>query len=391
MQNQREMPTSTQRRLEIIDALRGVAVLLVIATHTFGPLIRRGDLPVYIGRFPFSLFMPLVNGTYAVQLFFLLSGFVLYLPYAQGRRHMRGIGNAVSYLRHRAYRLLPLFWLSFLVPMFLYFGYQSWDVRMHQLVAMFTFTFPFTREMFLPPYNYPLWSLGVEIWLSLLLPLIIIIIRRMGIRTTMLFLLLISVGTRLFAVITSGTYGTDMIISSPWAQLDCFGFGIVVAHLYTHAQATRPLRDVLCGSALVLAGGFFTDWASVEIVTWESVPFAFLMVNAGFALVVHGLLHLRHRRAVKLFANPLLCQLGIMCYSLYVWHVPILSGLSRTLAERDPVTLSLCAVTLLVVGTLSYRYVEFGHVADTRSLFVFPKVQAKRRPRRNGERRLVQA
>ena len=51
---------------------------------------------------------PLVSaGNYGVEIFFVLSGFVLYLPYCNGRPFV-----ARTYLVHRARRLLPLFYVA---------------------------------------------------------------------------------------------------------------------------------------------------------------------------------------------------------------------------------------------------------------------------------------
>ena len=65
------------------------------------------------------------------------------------------------------------------------------------------------------------------------------------------------------------------------------------------------------------------------------------------------------------FANPALQLLGMMCYSIYVWHGVALRGMAgyRVTLEEMPGWIAVLPLIVL----LSYRYIEFGHVRDTRS------------------------
>jgi thiosulfate dehydrogenase (quinone) large subunit len=69
---------------------------------------------------------------------------------------------------------------------------------------------------------------------------------------------------------------------------------------------------------------------------------------------------------------------GMMSYSIFVWHAPILRLLrparSGNLAFVEGSLLSLSAV--LIIAAISYRFVEFPTVKDWRSLFLLPPRQA---------------
>jgi peptidoglycan/LPS O-acetylase OafA/YrhL len=60
------------------------------------------------------------------------------------------------------------------------------------------------------------------------------------------------------------------------------------------------------------------------------------------------------------------------CYSLYVWHgvtiLPMIGG------SYTVVTIGTYFATVLATSALSYRYIEFGHVRDRRSLFRVARV-----------------
>ena len=74
------MGISASQRYRQLDSLRGVAALVVVLGHLY--LTVNDDGASGLFRTPLS---PFVTGPAAVVLFFVLSGFVLSLPYASGR------------------------------------------------------------------------------------------------------------------------------------------------------------------------------------------------------------------------------------------------------------------------------------------------------------------
>ena len=86
----------TPSRLDFLDALRGIAALLVVVQHV-------GER--YIGWIPGFAATWFSFGRFGVTIFFLVSGFVI--PYAFEKE------NAVrSFWIKRFFRLYPLYWLS---------------------------------------------------------------------------------------------------------------------------------------------------------------------------------------------------------------------------------------------------------------------------------------
>jgi peptidoglycan/LPS O-acetylase OafA/YrhL len=66
----------------------------------------------------------------------------------------------------------------------------------------------------------------------------------------------------------------------------------------------------------------------------------------------------------------------MMCFSLYVWHEPLLRHVfAFEAAPLDDLarTLPLYLFLLLAIAALSYRFIEFGRSADWRALFLLDR------------------
>jgi peptidoglycan/LPS O-acetylase OafA/YrhL len=90
----RSPPARGERRIDALDSLRGIAILMVLASHLLPPALRLPAAP------------PALEGVGrgGVILFFLLSG---YLIFGNVRRQPTAI-----FLRRRLFKILPSYWLS---------------------------------------------------------------------------------------------------------------------------------------------------------------------------------------------------------------------------------------------------------------------------------------
>ncbi|MGH7092747.1 MAG: hypothetical protein ACREFB_04350 [Stellaceae bacterium] len=97
------------------------------------------------------------------------------------------------------------------------------------------------------------------------------------------------------------------------------------------------------------------------------------VLDAGLVLMVCAALAPQSRLGAALCWRPLQL-LGMMCYSVYIWHLPILNLLMPQRAAMSGVafaeSLALAVSAALGIAALSYRFIEFGRVADWRSLFL---------------------
>jgi Acyltransferase family len=87
-----------------IDGLRGVAICAVIFQHAFSHGISHALVAFGVIGFPYLV----DNGWMGVSLFFILSGFVLSLPYTGAETKFYDLAEVFAFYRRRARRLLPL-------------------------------------------------------------------------------------------------------------------------------------------------------------------------------------------------------------------------------------------------------------------------------------------
>lgn len=335
-------------RIATINGLRGLAALGVFFVHTLANFTTIGGLSVH----GFSLGSVIWAGWIGVNLFFVLSGFVLYLPYADGR-----LFNTRDFYKRRIWRLAPLY-LSVTILCVSLWG--TWD----DLVKALTITY-----YLLPPYgvpgNDPLWSIAVEIYLSALFPLLVLVFRSFGTYAVVASVVM-APSLRMLYGITFYTPG-EQGITFPWnlvliaQSANEFLLGMWLAHAFRN-DTLPTTRGLFWISAIGIL-------ATVGFVNVSNQPgpalnhAAFFLLDPLLAFLVAGAL-------VKpvLTSRPIQI-LGMMCFSFYVWHLPILSHMANYVPHYQccgnfiwigwlPVYAS-AFIAIALVAAITYRFIEF--------------------------------
>ncbi len=363
------MPAAASRltRLPAINGLRGIAILAVVYCHLVAGLWAEDGVPRWLSPL-------LTNGWTGVNLFFILSGFVLYLPYAAGERRMDSVPDRVDFYRRRVWRLMPLFYVA-VAAQWAVAAVRGEGTGIGELAAVLSVGFVFDPRTFGPSFNVTLWSIGVEIAFSALFPLLILGLRRWGIARFVAAILVLALAARVvgiwrFPEVQSIAFNTDGVI----CRIDEFVLGLLLAHC--HAAGRLPRRPaVWAGAGIALVG---LAWVGFDLTLHHALPALSRAVlnnvlDAGLCAVALAAL-CPGTRLARALAWPPLQLLGMMCYSLYIWHWPMLGWVMPGKAEMAPATfaagLSLYLFLVVGVAALSYRFIEFGHARDWRKLFL---------------------
>jgi len=351
--------TSKSPKVGVVNGLRGLAICGVLWEHTVAQRFPPTSRLLNVAGLRLPLLSPLGAGWLGVNLFFVLSGFVLMLPYAREERAFA----AADFYRRRARRLLPLYYSALFVGLFV-FGRLRLQSKLLWLGVTSTFLFNFTPRTFYPEPSGVFWSLGIEVWLSLTFPLLIALWGRFGphrvlVGACMVGLLVRVVGVHVHAADVGDAWGFNVIRDSFAGRIDEFVVGMFVADRYARRDHARSGRALFAGGVIFLAGTWLWDWTLAGTIAMKWSAFYNDVVDLGIGLLLWGSLTTRSRAVRRFLENWPLQITGAMCYSLYVWHPYVITRV------HGPALL----LVLFLVAAMSYRFIEFRHEPHWRALF----------------------
>jgi exopolysaccharide production protein ExoZ len=307
------------KKLQSLQALRGVAAIAVAAFHCLGKLAD----PQY--------HVPL--GAAGIDVFFVISGIVMVLSTQPGT-------TPGQFLLRRFIRVVPLYWLATVcVVAYFYLRYGGFPSVEHVLASL----------LFLPPPRphpfpllYPGWTLNFEILFYLLLALSMLMADKRGFLLTATITAAISALTILD--IRSGYYFLDYYLNS---QMLDFSVGLIVGMVLLRGVKVSRIfgATLLAGSALLFT---LKSGQSPVSLTWAGVL-------AAIALVI-GLIAFEQAALIR---SRLTQYLGDASYSIYLAHPFVLWIASILMGKDRHVAAGWIAVGASVAfGILVHRYIE---------------------------------
>lgn len=366
MQTAASPSAATTGHIHGLDGLRAVAAVAVVAYHVQF-LARSGTDPLSAAG---------AAGWVGVDLFFAISGFILFLPFARADRDGRTV-DVRRFFSRRARRILPAYWFNLLVLVTLVSPALLTTGRgLLTVLTNATFTADYVG---LPSVNSVYWSLYCEMAFYVTLPLLARAF--VGRRWVVGLPAVMAVGWLYRFVMVSVVDGVDSyfgILMQLPGVIDQFAFGMTAAAVWAlveHRRDTVP-RWVTAGAVvlggLVVAGvawgvqrgiGLGAYWRAEH--EWGPVLLATMRpaLSLGFALVIFGACF--HDSALRrlLELRPLR-YVGLVSYGLYLWHLPVIRALDDVLdleGRSSVVYLSAVALVLalgLVWAAASYHLVE---------------------------------
>lgn len=313
--------TSTGRLIAEIDGLRFVSIALVVLFHLAGYVAVRHGIPSS-SEDATGVFRVLSHGHYGVQLFFVISGFVLGLPFAA--QHLAG-GRAVRlrpYFVRRITRLEPPYVLSMLLlapAVVVMSGTPPREIVPHLLASLAYLHNAVYGEGSI--INSVAWSLEVEVQFYILAPLLATAAFRWRSAAARRAVLLAACAG-IVAVQVLWMQGVPALTLASFLQFFLLGF--LLADLYT-TDWTAPSARPGAWDALWLACWPLL-WAAWEA-PYAVGAFAFPAVTLAFFAA-----SLRGRISRAVLSNPWIVTIGGMCYSIYLLHYPLISVLGRVTA-----------------------------------------------------------
>jgi peptidoglycan/LPS O-acetylase OafA/YrhL len=367
----------SSEHLAVINGLRGWAILAVLYHHIFAMVLTPiGFASQNLHGQVVSPYALLSNGWLGVNLFFVLSGFVLMLPIARGDRSMASFRDALGYYRKRARRLLPLYYLVILLTMLMRpLQKLSSPDFWQDAVRYLTLTFTVREPIFFTWYNPVLWSLAVEVWFSILFPALVVFWRRFGMGTLLVVALPLSFGVRLYATsrYANAPAVLNFIKDNLPGRLDDFVVGMAIAVWSTRQHRPSVAKTIAgFGVALLLLTFAANCWNNILLKNLDYRYAAALndIELVAFAALIFGLLLCPSRWVALPFTSPPVQLLGMMSYSLYIWHA---MGVRR--ADHGPEDVPVYIALFLGLSVVTYRFVEFPRKGFSELFLRYPRLR----------------
>lgn len=332
-----------------MDILRSAAILLVLVSHG------RSFLPAFEGVDQLS------NGGYfGVELFFVLSGFLIgKILIKIFEKENYSNTDLFTFWKRRWFRTLPNYFLFLILNAFVFsYFFENTNFEFQYLFFFQNFFWP------MPQLMGESWSLAIEEWFYIFIPLALLIIKIVNkkIRLQHLILLVIIFSSiRYVYVFTSSDTALQWdlnIRKIVMFRLDSLLFGVIMAYLsYNYAAFFFRIRKITLCAGLILLAFCVYVYSNLNLNTKLPMTVLFSLTSLGFACLLPFFEHvqLSKKSIVKVFTVT-----SKISYSLYLIHfsfaVPYISF--YVYADSWIVNYSLYWIICFVLAAVVYMFYE---------------------------------
>ncbi|WP_114422649.1 acyltransferase family protein [Nocardioides houyundeii] len=386
-------PPGSEREYQVasLTGMRGFAALMVVLIHTSG----RTQYP-WLG----------IHGYGPIALF-VLSGFLLYRPWARWTLGVAGRPSVSSFAIRRAARIFPAYWVVLFVWMFVYESAVpgSWTQSVKHLALVSSMGF-----WTLPRGLEQTWSLGTELTWYVALPFlaaaVFYLVRRLPARISLTgHVLVLLAGAPISLVWTLWVDHNSLVDQQMWlpAFIGCFSLGALVglvleaerAGFIDISRGRRLMGDpfLLPGLALVFVMVGASEWGGPDDFTRltlaEELVRDWTSIGLAVCLLVISIFSGPRAPVVRFMSSRFMQAMGRWSYGIYLWHLPLIVLLWEDVAfPTGAWGLAVWLVTVTGISTLlgaaTYAWVETPTMAWSRR-------QSDRLERRRSGRRVARA
>lgn len=324
-------------RFPAADGCRALAAFGVLLTHVgllSGFNFQNPQLGAYFARTDVG-----------VSIFFVLSGFLLYRPFAVRRFAGHPAGAAGAYARRRLLRIFPAYWVALTIVAFVLRAPPF--VEPHSIVAHYLLLHIYDpNQVVLGPIDQA-WSLATELSFYAFLPVWAWLLARrdrsprhqLKVEASTLAALWVGCLALNLAVIAAGVSAPRFGQLGTWLPFRIhefvLGMALAVASAWMSHRRTE-LPRAWSGTQLTLVcwgAAMFLFWLmasrmgfplSLDFTPQRALALRVLYSFIGFLVVLPVVLGRQDRGlAQRLLANPVAVWLGLVSYGIYIWHKAI--------------------------------------------------------------------
>jgi peptidoglycan/LPS O-acetylase OafA/YrhL len=366
------------------DPIRAIAALGVFLLHAGAAAViaAQWGQVIHTARTPQQMFGSLLGELLAsvgngVPIFFALSAYLIVRPFARAFIDDTPPPSIVRYLRHRAFRILPAFWVV-LTALIVIWGVKGASFR--HVADLYVFNVNWQAVFFGASHRLaPAWSMNVEVRFYLgvvALAIALVLLRRplrhwRWARVALLLAAAVAAGV---ATLIAYRHSTQAVAMGIGTQLYAFVPGLILASIEPLIPARMPHGRLMRWiGAVIAAAGIFA------LCAYNFLVLKFISVF-GFSPNLGGRLYLALMSGA-IVGGPLLYQwagggcwrildnaplrwLGTRSYAFYLIHFAVLISLAELMHGIGGYRLSLVVIVAAaftitaLLSELSYRLVE---------------------------------
>ncbi len=338
------------------DGIRFFATIHVIFGHI---LVYTNQTAKNLKPLPLAdtIYYAFANPGLGLEIFFVLSGFLLMLPFAQWHLYKQHKPSIITYFVRRLIRLeLPYLIALTVSAIALVFVLKKFDFS--YMLPRYVASFFYSNSLIYDIHPEPLplaWSLEAEVQFYILVPLLGYLFKlNKTIRRIILCTLIVSIPM----IIKYNNFHSSILFIH---FFQFFFAGILCVDFYLDKDI---LTTKINNNWWVAIGFILVFFVSAPLIKngFNQLNFVLPIVIAFFVYCV-----LKKDGLRKVFHNSYLRIIGCMCYSIYLWHYMIISALGRyTINIRIGnyfmpnylLQILLLAPVILIVSGIYFKYIE---------------------------------
>jgi len=300
-----------------IDGLRFLAIISVILFHLNGYMIERSTVMFLDHPSSSLLYYILSNGSFGVQLFFVISGFILAFPF--GKYYFKDCARKIDlnhYFLRRITRIEPPYIINILILFLL--TPQATNLSYKELLPNLFASLFYSHNIFLPDsrmINSVAWSLEIEVQFYIIMPIIAYLFGISNRFSRRIIIILISIVFQFFQYFK---LVPPPITIMNYAQY--FLIGLLLADIYIVDWKNMPNKY------------WFWDIIGLLMMILQMFIFSSTVLTVFFSPYIILILYMsvfQSKFINKVFTNIWVITIGGMCYTIYLWHYQIISLLGR--------------------------------------------------------------
>ena len=381
-------------RLDALLALRGFACLMVVTIHCAPPRKSIIYNDIDLSWLMFS------HGAIAVWIFFVLSGYLMGKVFYT-KRYTVDIAGVIKFWRNRALRIFPLYYFAVLIlSIFVYpeiLKFSNWGY----LLRVCTFTYHPYVSFEAVKFNDVFWSLSTEVQFYLIVPFIYSLIQKRfnNQKRVLIAGLSIIVATLILRSLLWISFQTEITQEMGYAfkywytplitNLDLFicGFllnGLIQNHKLSFNSNQSRIAKLFAVTLIILLYLFSAHHLYHQELWnlpnrsggWRTLTTILILqpltaiITSGFIFAFEKDVYHEFTKHEKLsfsaiLKNPvrILEIVGNLSYSIYIWHMPIITRTYEVFNAEIPleafyIRLTATLILSTVLATVTYYLVE---------------------------------